>query len=145
VEVNSADGVRDEWRHRKNVQLLEVLTPGDGDRIEADHLGQARVLETLPGRITEDGVGAACDHFPCTSIHQGLSTHDDRATGVDHVIDHHALLADEVSNDLDDLYLIRGGSSLRDDDEGAAKHFGQCLGSSDAGDVGTDDDHVLVF
>ena len=70
----------------------------------------------------------------------------ERAGRVHHVVDHDAVLALDLADDVHDFGLIRPGTPFVDDDEvGIVQSLGECAGTDYAADVRRNNHHVVIL
>ena len=141
--MNAANRIGQQLRTRQHGQLREHLLWRHRNRIETYHLGQGGILKSKRCGSAEDGVGAAGNNVLGTSVEQRLCAAHDATAGVDHVVDHDAVLAHEVADDFDNFNRIGSWSALVDNNQATVEHLRQSRSSAYARNVWTDDDHVI--
>src|SRR4029453_19239681 len=94
-------------RDRQHAELVKGSFLLDWERIRHDDLADGRVLQPVDSRPRQHAVRGRDDHLSGAGVEEAVCGLDDRAPGVDHVVDDEAYPAVYITVDLVRHYLVR--------------------------------------
>ena len=100
IVIDPADRIRNQRRNRQDSQLVELLFGPNGNRVQHHNLRDTTVLKICCRVEAEHGMRTTGPNLSRSAFNQGGRTIDNRATGIDHVIDHHAAHASKISDNF---------------------------------------------
>src|SRR5262245_7492830 len=105
--VDSLHGFAQQSCDRKLHETRGALHPTVIERIGHDHLLDRRRLNALHRSGAEDSVRHSGADLERAVFLQGFSRLAQRACGCDHIVEHHDVLAFDVTDDVHDLHRVR--------------------------------------
>ena len=142
--VDADDRLGDERRQRDDLDLAAALLRRDRDRVRDDDLAQRPMRRSARRAGSDRTAWVAQAYISVTpSRCEGVDDLDERAGGVDLVVDDDGPLAADVADDVEDLGpVLVADAALLDDGQGRVQQLGEGAGALGEAQV-RDHDQVL--
>src|SRR3990170_8914727 len=101
--VDAPDRLPEEWSDRDRGDLGQALVGRKGDRVREDYLADARLPDSLDGRLREHAVGGAGEDLADSFVLQRADDLDERAGRIDLVVDDDRLARADLADDVEQL------------------------------------------
>src|SRR3990170_4543187 len=140
--VNATDRLAEQRGHGQHGDAGDALLGRDGDRVGDDDLLERGGADALERRAREDGVDAAREDPARALAGERPDRLDERAGGVDHVVDDHRVAGADVADQVHRHGGVRPLAPLVDDREAGVQALGDGPRPLHAARVRRDDDRV---